>query len=251
MNRVVLSLPAIFLFLLLSGAKDPGENPQTYTVYINTPDGSVRADLLRENGRTKARSDRFYYWYSNNEIKQTQGGFDGKLLHGLYKSFYRNMNLKEQGTFSHGLKTGEWTCWYDNGRMQERIHFSNGIQDGYDEQYDRSGKLISKSKFRNGKPDGKTIIVREGKQDSVIIYKQGQPLPAKIKNVKEKKTKADSVTKNQAQKRVQDTAGSKPKSSRLFHFFHRNPDTASAPRNTPAAKTRKKETNTGKPSPKN
>jgi antitoxin component YwqK of YwqJK toxin-antitoxin module len=61
--------------------------------------------------------EKIYYWYSNNQIKTTRGGYSGKLLHGFYTDFYANNSLKEQGRFKMGLKVGEWKAWSGEGLL--------------------------------------------------------------------------------------------------------------------------------------
>src|ERR1041385_2738163 len=106
-SNTLIMLRQCFLFFLLpfecffiSGSKDfSEEQSKTYIVYINYRDYSVHASVLFDNGKVHPKIGYTYYWYSDNDIKATDGGFDGKLLHGEYKSFYLDKNLKEQGNF--------------------------------------------------------------------------------------------------------------------------------------------------------
>lgn len=201
-----------FLFILTVSfrtAVSP-EKERTYLVYINYPDYSVRANVLRENKKIDPKPARTYYWYSNNDIKKTDGGFDGRLLHGEYKSFYRDMNLKEQGSFVNGLKEGNWITWFHNGKIQERLHYKKGLLNGYYEHYNEDGKMIRKSDYRDGVLHGKTISYSNSVKDSTILYRNGEP---KHKTEKEKK-KTDTSQKNEQVKikQVKDTAQKKSKS---------------------------------------
>lgn len=239
MFRIRITFTTLLFFFLFTGAKTSSD--KTYTVYINYPDYSVRADVLQEPVKIHPKQDRFYYWYSNNDIKKTQGAFDGKLLHGEYKSFYRNMNLKELGRFSRGQKEGEWQSWFENGRIKERIHYKNGEQNGYDETYDPGGRMIARSDYRNGVLHGKTILYGDQK-DSVIIYKNGQPLPPKIKKEKLKKSNADSVQRHseKTRARVQDTTVQTPKSRKKPDLFMHKKDSVSSSPKTKSDTARKK-----------
>lgn len=238
MFRIRIAFITLLFFFLFTAARNPSD--KTYTVYINYPDYSVRADVLQEPGKIHLKQDRFYYWYSNNDIKKTQGAFDGKLLHGEYKSFYRNMNLKEQGRFSRGQKEGEWQSWFENGRIKERIHYRNGEQNGYDETYDSNGKIAARSDYRNGILHGKTILYGDQK-DSVVIYKRGQPIPPKIKQEKVKKSNADSAQRHSEKKRarVQDTTMKTSKSRKKPDLFIHKKDSVSSPPKTRSDSTRK------------
>jgi antitoxin component YwqK of YwqJK toxin-antitoxin module len=114
-------LRIIFCFLLLCSSatafgRDKEFQDKTYTVYLNYPAYSVRASVLHHNGKVKPREGYTYFWFGSNAIHETQGGFDGKLLHGEYKAFFLDNQLKEWGSFSNGLKTGEWKYWHTNGK---------------------------------------------------------------------------------------------------------------------------------------
>jgi hypothetical protein len=219
-----------------AGAAVPGNEsrqPETYTIYINYPAYSVRANVLNDAGKIHAKNGHTYYWYSDNTIKNTEGGFDGRLLHGEYKSFYLDKNLMEQGMFRQGLKTNTWKRWFPGGHIREISHYREGLLDGISERYNEEGKLISRAHFKNGVQHGKTIIYSGDKIDSTIQYKRGQRLPAPKKSQKSKvkrtvaKDKADSLT------RTQDTTAKAPKSrNKAKKVF--NKDKKIVPENQPS-----------------
>lgn len=115
-----------------------------------------------------------YYWYSNNQLKITEGSYSGKLLHGRYNDFYFNQNLKEQGEFEMGLKVGEWKKWTLQGLLLESISFRKGVLHGPFLKYDGLGKLLERGHYKRGKIEGK--LIRYFDQDSVALirYKKGQ-----------------------------------------------------------------------------
>jgi hypothetical protein len=192
-----------------------GEQSKTYIVYINYADYSVHASVLSDASKIQPKIGYTYYWYTDNDIKQTDGGYDGKLLHGEYKSFYLNKNLKEQGMFSHGLKEGIWKTWFPNGRIHEIIHYNKSRQHGFYELYDEEGNLISKSNFKNGMQNGKKVDYKNGKVDTIVVYKNGKIVsPKPAKHIKQLKTKKKSTVKNDLDnsKKPQDTVAKTPKS---------------------------------------
>jgi hypothetical protein len=214
----------IFIFSVISlfiGTKDISirnhfseEQSKTYMVYINYPDYSVHANVLFDSEKIHAKIGYTYYWYTDNDIKQTDGGFDGKLLHGEYKSFYLNKNLKEQGIFCRGLKEGEWKTWFANGKIHEIIHFKNSLEHGSYEVYDEVGNMVSKSNFKNGVQDGKVISYQKGKVDTIIIYKKGQVvMPKSSKHIDKDKNKSIPKKKSDKPNKAQDTVAKTPKSS--------------------------------------
>jgi YD repeat-containing protein len=216
MSRLV--PPGLFLLVaaLFFQSKTLSEKP-TYTIYINFEDYSVRADVLYDDAKVKPRMFRTYYWYMNNDIKNTEGSFDGKLLHGEYKSFYRNYNLREQGNFNYGLKTGKWQTWFINGKIHELLQYKNGLQQGLQEVYDDQGNIVSRTDFKNGKQNGKMIFYKNNTIDTVITYKNGLPRLTKTRLQAKNKKQKDSLQKgNTKTNQAKDTVTNTPKSSFLI-----------------------------------
>jgi hypothetical protein len=195
-------------------ARDLPVKSDTYMVYINYENYSVRANVLYNAKKVKAKMGRMYYWYANNDIKNTDGSFDGKLLHGEYKSFFRDMGLKEQGNFNYGLKEGEWKTWFNDGKIHERINYEKGKAEGIEELYNEQGEIVSRSHFKNGVRNGKTIIYRKGKSDSLVLYKNGEvqfPPATKSRIKKNKTSMAETGIKNDSV-RGKDTVAEEQKS---------------------------------------
>lgn len=87
----------------------------------------VRADLLPYKTDPKIKNDRYYFWYLNNKIHSTQGGYNGELLNGHYIAFYPDKNLKEEGDFKRGLKDGPWKTWDPKGDLTAVTNWNEGI----------------------------------------------------------------------------------------------------------------------------
>lgn len=87
----------------------------------------IRADILPLKSDPKIKNDRYYYWYLNNVIHSTQGGYNGQLLNGHYTAFYPDKNLKEEGDFKSGLKEGEWKTWNPKGDLKSVTNWREGM----------------------------------------------------------------------------------------------------------------------------
>ncbi len=87
----------------------------------------IRADMLPYKRDPKIRNDRYYYWYFNNVIHSTQGGYNGQLLNGHYVALYPDKNLKEEGDFKTGLKDGEWKTWNRKGDLTSVTNWNEGV----------------------------------------------------------------------------------------------------------------------------
>ncbi|MCA6363623.1 MAG: toxin-antitoxin system YwqK family antitoxin [Bacteroidetes bacterium] len=197
-------LRIIFCFLFLCSSavafgRDKEFQDKTYTVYLNYPTYSVRASVLHHNGKIKPREGYTYFWFGSNAIHETQGGFDGKLLHGEYKAFYLDNQLKEWGMFSNGRKTGEWKYWHTNGKLAEVSEFVNGKKHGQANYYNTEGKILRTEHYKHGKLHG-NVTAFENDTKKITRYKKGNeviPKPEKVKadsaHTKTKTSKTDSL----------------------------------------------------------
>lgn len=185
--RHLLCTALLFLSITRAGAK-----VATTPVYINSPDSSVHTNAISSITKLKPQMGRPYYWYSKNSIQTTDGGFSGKLLHGLYTSYHRDHNLKCQGYFDRGLKTGIWITWYSNGRVCERSNYTRGVVDGVQELYDSLGNKVARIYYKHGERAGKTKYFRQDGSDSVVRYKNGiVVVPAVKKDATQRSKKPD------------------------------------------------------------
>jgi len=105
-----------------------GVNDDDYSqIRIVDTSQEIRADVLPYKSEPKIKNDRYYFWYLNNLIHSTQGGYNGKLLNGHYIAFYPDKNLKEEGYFKKGLKDGEWKAWNRKGDLTGVTTWNDGI----------------------------------------------------------------------------------------------------------------------------
>lgn len=97
-------------------------------VRIAQSDQNIVAELDHESSTISVKANLQYYWYSANMIHDTQGGYSGRLLNGLYSVFYLNKNLKEQGNFKKGLKDGTWKTWKEDGSLSATAIWERGVE---------------------------------------------------------------------------------------------------------------------------
>ncbi|KQR70907.1 toxin-antitoxin system YwqK family antitoxin [Pedobacter sp. Leaf176] len=143
-----------------------------YRHTVNYPDHKVTFFTLpSEKFIGSMLLDRKYYWYSNNHINTTQGGFSGKLLHGLYSDFYEGKGLKEQGIFKQGLKQGNWKAWTDKGTLISSMEYLSGQLNGKYYKYDLDGKIAEQGNYKEGKLNGKLITYLGADSTTVQYYR--------------------------------------------------------------------------------
>ena len=178
MRLYLLTLMFISLFVLPAGAqKKFSAYLENYQHTITYPDHKVTLHVQPDD-KTLSYTDltKSYYWYSNNQIKITQGGFSGKLLHGLYSSYYENRNLQEQGNFKMGLKNGEWKSWTTDGLLKHAVNYHEGIYDGIFYQYNEQGKLIEQGSYKTGLKSGEwKSWAEDGHLKNVTNFQNGIP----------------------------------------------------------------------------
>lgn len=161
--------------------------------------GLVKIETLPVPSSLKPNEKLDYYWYKNDNVHNSTGGYDGKLLDGNYSAYFSNDNLKERGQFVNGLKNGKWMEWYENGKIKSVLNWRNGYKQGVNETYDREGLLETKSEYRKGKLHGKAIIYVRGVDKDIRIYKGGVevvPEPGKQKEKTPEKKKEEKQKDN-------------------------------------------------------
>jgi hypothetical protein len=180
----------------------------TYVVNISTPNQTIRAEVLDEKSTLKPDEALSYYWFASNKITVTKGGYDGKLLHGQYTSFYLNSNLMEKGEFKNGVKNNRWVIWYDNGNIKEISNWKKGVQCGTFKTYNELGEQTFEANFKNGKLNGKLKKFQLGKVVSEQNYKDNQEIIQKEKKkakaidpLKDSKSPQDSTSKRKEMER--------------------------------------------------
>lgn len=194
----ILKLLLLFTPILAFSQKMP-DIEALNRVILNHKDSIIYAYLLpTEEGEKVKVSDKYWYnWYAQHDIKETRGGFDGKLLHGQYTEYYESKDLKKKGILKKGLKTGKWKSWYKNGQISEIVYYKNGLKDGKFVLFTSSGEQIEKGKYNKGvkkikrkKKETDNVV----NKDSIAIKKSGI-----IKNRKGKKDAPKSSTQEKGE----------------------------------------------------
>lgn len=145
---------------------------------ISLLDGNTMIHARVTRKTHKAKEDKFleYYWYKGNKIHITQGGFDGKLLHGDFKVYYENTgDLKRKGEFKYGVRVGTWKEWYPNGKLEKVIEWKKGLQHGLVMEFDSLGRTTMEGNYKKGEKHGWfEYYDSEGKTVKRIKYRNGE-----------------------------------------------------------------------------
>lgn len=162
---------------------------KSFNVTVNYPDYTVKTQMLKDPKKFTPDVDLTYHWYTAQKIMETKGGFDGKLLHGYYHSFYLTDQLFESGMFKYGVKSGVWKNWFPDGKIKEITNWKNGKKNGSYQLYTDLGVLMATGKFKNDELTGEFKTYNNfGKVSSVRKYKNGKEIIKKEKIKKEAST---------------------------------------------------------------
>lgn len=176
---VLMNYIKTFLFILItfSTASAFGQKIQTKEIKITYTNGIKVFDVCISNPSISFDEKKEYNWYSDisgsSEIKKTEGGCGGNLLHGKERFFNNNGNLLYEHSFNLGLLDGESKYWDStNGKLQEIYRYANGystyrkmkieggwleddvslfLKEGYTKRYyDEINNLTTESIYKNG-----------------------------------------------------------------------------------------------------
>lgn len=224
-------------FVMAGRAQKPVEPSQLkhFNITVNFDDYTVKTQMLSHSKRISTDNERTYMWYSSQKLIETRGGYDGKLIHGAYRSFYLNNQLREQGRMQYGLRCGEWKYWYADGKLKEVIRWRKGRKHGTYLLYNDYGQLMAKSRFKNDKLHGKFYTYgANGVVMDTKRYRHGQ----EIVPTKKTKSKQGFLFKKKIKKQeegVQEKKGPEKNKKKSWNFFKRKP--APTPKTKEPAKT--------------
>lgn len=195
------------------------EKMKQFNIIVNYSDYTVKTQILKENKKTSPNADLTYAWYTSQKIIETKGGFDGKLIHGYYRAFYLNDQLKESGEYRFGVKNSLWKSWYPDGKLKEITRWRRGIKTGEFSLYNDDGRIMVKGRFKEGKLHGRLYAFgNDGKISSVQKFKNGRELRGKEKKQKGKisSVNEDSLNVDGVKKENNNSK------SRIFKFKDKN-----------------------------
>ncbi len=146
----------IFLLFIYMGnviAQNPKKKKKakdTREVVMYLGEVMIKANVLEQNLALKIDDKLKYAWYKNNMILSTKGGYDGRLLHGVYTEYHPNRNLSKKGQYDKGLHVGRWKEWYGNGEIKLICHWKRGQKHGKFIEFNNEGIKTNQGTYRSG-----------------------------------------------------------------------------------------------------
>jgi antitoxin component YwqK of YwqJK toxin-antitoxin module len=116
------------------------------------------------------------------------------VLHGDYKEYYHNGQLKIIRNYDNGELSGKWFEYYESGQVLLESYYSKGERYGAFKKYYENGEIMIEANYQNdmlsvfkyGFPDGKYAI-RKSTNDITNYYelydKSGQILDTTITDI--------------------------------------------------------------------
>ena len=179
------------LLLYMSSACKTGQDLETTAlerVTLNKSDTIYQFYTSKPTGRKpQVHESSYYYWFRGDTVLVTRNGFDGKLLHGEYRSFYPNKNLKESGRFEYGLKTREWKSWFSNGELQSVTIWRSGKKEGQFQEFSSDGQKQRSGQYKEDKLSGYISAYSGDSVAKKLFYRDGKPIVEKDKSDSTKK----------------------------------------------------------------
>jgi len=184
----------ITLFCFAQRFVEP-DKMKSFNITVNYENYTVKTQMLKDSKKITPNVNLTYHWYTSQKIMETKGGYDGKLLHGYYHSFYLNNQLFESGEFKYGIKSSEWKNWYPDGKLKEVTNWRDGKKNGNYSLYNIDGDLIATGKFKNDVLNGKfKTYDKNGKVILTQEYKNGNLIVKELKKVKKTESRDSSST---------------------------------------------------------
>lgn len=113
----------LLILFLFSSTTAFGQKYQTKEIKITYSNGINVFDVCVTNPSIEFDKKKVYFWYSevsgSSEIKNTEGGCGGNLLHGKERFFDNKGNLLSERNYNLGLLEGESKYWDSIGRLRE------------------------------------------------------------------------------------------------------------------------------------
>ncbi len=170
----LIKLIICILFPTLLFAQKSIDQEIVQNIIIPGADSTIKVGILTKSKQVKIKDNLLYYWYKSNKIYKNKGGFDGKLLHGVYNVYNSDGKLYRSGEFLNGNKNGNWKLWNEHGELLSSSEWSSGILNGSSKHYNQKGQLSREESYKNGILHGKTIIYDSDQEiQEIHFYKNG------------------------------------------------------------------------------
>jgi uncharacterized protein len=95
-----------------------------------------------------------------NSFQTTSPPFTEALIHGTYKTYFENGQLKDSGYCANGIRDGVWEEWDENVKMKAVGFYKNGLRWKDWRYYNKEGKLEYIKWYNRQEEVTETIVLK-------------------------------------------------------------------------------------------
>lgn len=159
MNKPIVCILAVLLFVGLGTTSCVSFNRQyldvaipyrTWAIIPKIDSGKIEVHYLHRSYIGAADPNLIYASFYRDSIYQTQGGYQGYVLHGRYIERHANSGLRVLGAYRHGLKRGKWYYWDKEGKLRKEERWQYGQLSGRFFIYGTDGSILQAGYMTNG-----------------------------------------------------------------------------------------------------
>lgn len=114
-------------FVLAATLSLIGSKATCQLIRLADKDGYLMVTLDTRSRPIPSGENMEVYWVRSQQLFITQGGAGGTLLHGQFRAYHPNGQLRALGELRRGLKHGEWRSWSPEGRLIEVQRWRRGV----------------------------------------------------------------------------------------------------------------------------
>ena len=123
----MIKVTLFFVHILLAAQLYGQAVIQTKEIKITYSNGYEVFKVCTSNVQTIFNDKKEYFWYTEySKIKSTKGGSGGNLLHGNYKFYDENGNLRYDKNYYLGLRDGSEKHWDSSGNIVSQAKYLKG-----------------------------------------------------------------------------------------------------------------------------
>ena len=164
---------------------DPGTNiasdPSKSAGDAQNPDVEDAASTKTERGPEPDQPERLIPVsdnYPSGELR-SEGAFlktaNDKLVHGVWKYYYRNGTLQDKGEYVRGEKHGTWQKYHPNSERSSIGQFVDGRMHGLWEYFRDDGSPLTRGEYVDGNRSGTwTLNFRNGDIRQLSAWQEGR-----------------------------------------------------------------------------
>lgn len=119
------------------------------------PDGTLKTQkyVRRSADGSPVIHGPYRSWYENGQLR-ARGDFVDGIREGAWSYWHSNGQLSGEGALRNDRADGPWTYWHDNGQKAKEQHWKVGLAHGPYRSWFQDGQQAEEGHFVDGQPHG-------------------------------------------------------------------------------------------------